>query len=68
MECLYCRGDLEWEDSYGNRDYIIFGNISGKIGNIYKCTNENCESDVFDNIYHTIGNDDSDDLIEGYPC
>jgi len=39
MECTYCGAELEYEDSYGNRDYIIYGNNNGKSGDIYRCPN-----------------------------
>ena len=39
MKCPHCGAELEWEDSYGNRDYIIYGNQNGKAGDIYKCPN-----------------------------
>ncbi|WP_125154408.1 hypothetical protein [Clostridium rectalis] len=41
MECLYCNAELEWQDSYGNYDYICHGDINGKAGDIYRCPN--CE-------------------------
>ncbi|WP_312286688.1 hypothetical protein [Terrisporobacter sp.] len=39
MECMYCGAELDWYDSYGNKDYIIYGNMNGKRGDIYKCPN-----------------------------
>lgn len=39
MECPYCGAELEWEDSYGNRDYICYGKEDGKLGDIYRCPN-----------------------------
>ena len=39
MECPHCNAELEWEDSYGNKDYIIYGNQNGKMGDIYRCPN-----------------------------
>jgi hypothetical protein len=39
MECIYCGAELEWEDSYGNHEYICHGDISGKSGDIYRCPN-----------------------------
>lgn len=38
MECTYCGSELVWEDSYGNKEYIIYG-TSPKSGDIYRCTN-----------------------------
>lgn len=66
MECPYCELELDWEDGYGNRDYIIFGDTDGKGGDIYKYHNEKCESSVFNNMFYTLGN--NDELLEGYPC
>ena len=47
MECIYCGAELEWYDSYGNKDYIIYGDMNGKRGDIYKCPNhegfESCQ-------------------------
>lgn len=37
MECLYCGAELEWYDSYGDKDYVIYGDSNGKRGDIYKC-------------------------------
>ena len=39
MECPYCGVELEWEDSYGTRDYISYGDSNGKSGDIYRCPN-----------------------------
>lgn len=39
MECTYCGSELEYEDSYGNRDYICHGDSNGKRGDIYRCPN-----------------------------
>lgn len=39
MECIYCGAELDWHDSYGNKDYIIYGDRSGKRGDIYICPN-----------------------------
>lgn len=46
MECMYCGAELELYDSYGNRDYVCYGNCSGKRGEIYKCPNH----EGFDNM------------------
>ena len=40
MECPYCGAELIEEDSFGNIDYICYGDRSGKRGDIYKCPNE----------------------------
>jgi hypothetical protein len=34
-------------------------------GDIYKCENQDCESEVFNYFFYTLGNSD---LKEGYPC
>lgn len=39
MECIYCQAELLHYDSYGNREYVIYGNPDGKVGEIYKCNN-----------------------------
>lgn len=39
MECPYCNTELEWEDSYGIKEYINYGNENYKNGDIYKCPN-----------------------------
>lgn len=39
MECPHCGAELELEDSYGNREYICYGNEKGKSGDIYRCPN-----------------------------
>ena len=39
MKCIYCGEELEYEDSYGNKEYIIYGYENGKMGDIYKCPN-----------------------------
>ena len=39
MECIYCGAELDWEDSYGNKSYIIYGDKDGKSGDIYRCPN-----------------------------
>ena len=39
MECPICGAELEYDDSYGNRDYICHDDIIGKSGDIYRCPN-----------------------------
>ena len=39
MECPYCGSELEWEDSYGTKEYIIYGDENYKSGDIYSCPN-----------------------------
>ena len=64
MECPYCNAELEWEDSYGTAEYIIYGNEKYKNGDIYKCPNhegfetkeealsydDTCEEDIWEYI------------------
>lgn len=38
MECTYCGEELTYEDSYGNKEYIIYGTCP-KSGDIYSCPN-----------------------------
>ena len=62
MKCPYCGEELEYHDYYG------FGNPNSnnfkKIGEIFKCENEDCEA--YEEHFHTKENDD--ELYEGYPC
>ena len=39
MECPYCGAELELEDSYGTKEYIIYGDEKYKSGDIYRCPN-----------------------------
>ena len=66
MECPYCQQELLWEDYFGTWGTAGFPGIEKK-GDIYRCDNEECESEIFNYLYHTylIG---PDNLIEGYPC
>lgn len=52
MECQYCGAELEWEDSYGNSDYIIYGDANGKGGDIYRCPNHEGFEDKEDAIQY----------------
>ena len=62
MECTYCGAELEHHDYYG----FYLGNDNwNKQGDIYRCENENCESEVFGYLFYT---DKQDNLHEGYPC
>lgn len=38
MNCIYCEAELTLEDSWGNKEYIIYGTVS-KSGDIYICPN-----------------------------
>ena len=58
MECPYCGAELEWEDSYGNAEYIIYSNIKGKFGDIYKCPNHQGFKTPEDVLEFIDGNDD----------
>ena len=65
MECPYCFEELEWHDYFGK--YTGQG-MSGmdKRGNIYKCPNEECDSQSFNYFFwNTLTNEE---LREGYPC
>lgn len=68
MECPYCDEELHCEDYYytGNLSAYEKGyNNSGfqKLGDIYKCDNEECE--MYQESFYT---DLQDNLHEGYPC
>jgi hypothetical protein len=39
MDCPNCGKELNHTDSYGNRAYISYGDQSGKVGDIYECSN-----------------------------
>lgn len=39
MECPFCGAELIWDDSYGTREYIIYGDENYKSGDIYRCPN-----------------------------
>ena len=62
MECPYCGAELDLDDFYGH--YLGNGNWD-KQGDIYKCPNQECESEVFGYFFHT---DLQENLYEGYPC
>lgn len=62
-KCPYCESDLNYHDYYGT-------GIPGltpfeKRGEVYKCENQECDSEVFNYHFHT---DKDGDLKEGYPC
>lgn len=70
MECPYCGSELEWDDTYGTSEYILYGNEKFKNGDIYKCPNregveEICDSSCFNGFFYT---DKQENLHEGYPC
>lgn len=63
MECPYCGQELDYHDYYGR----LCAHQDGKIlGEIYKCLNEDCESETFNYYFHT--REFSVELHEGYPC
>lgn len=63
MECPYCSNELDCDDYYG----LGIPGRTGfkKLGDIYKCRNEDCESELFNYYFHT---DCAGNLREGYPC
>lgn len=61
MECPYCEMELTIWDYYGlgipgREDFR-------KIGDIFKCQNEECEA--CDSTFYT---DEREELYEGFPC
>jgi len=75
MECPTCEQELNYHDYYfSGRQESRCGNSGNglhypasdykKLGDIYKCENEECES--FEESFYT--KLPSDELIEGYPC
>lgn len=61
MECPYCERELNLHDYYGIG--IPTRSDFRKIGDIYKCDNEDCET--YQECFYT---DPSGNLYEGYPC
>lgn len=57
--CPYCGHELEYHDCILQR--------SERVGEIYKCPNELCESEVFNYCFYEL-NRDGGGLHEGYPC
>lgn len=53
MNCPYCGQELDHIDYFGNS------------GEIYKCTNQECDSEFFDYMFHTANL--TDELQEGSP-
>lgn len=62
MECPYCEEELNDHDYYGRG--IPGRSDFQKVGDIYKCENEECEA--YQQTFYTRGN--NDELHEGYPC
>jgi hypothetical protein len=54
MECTYCGAELEYEDSYGNRDYICHDDRNGKRGDIYRCPNHEGFQEIEGSINHIL--------------
>ena len=46
MECPYCFQELDWHDYFGKYTGEGMSGIN-KTGDIYKCPNEECESETF---------------------
>jgi hypothetical protein len=70
MECPYCGEELTYHDYYGkikhaDHYYIYPQTWIERTGDIYKCPNEECESEVFNYLFYT---DKHENLHEGYPC
>ena len=75
MECPHCEYELTYHDTYftgkperfygtaGNGIYYPATSNYKKLGDIFKCMNEDCEA--FDQHFYT---DSNDNLNEGYPC
>ena len=64
-ECPYCGEELMYDDYYGR----ICAHQDGKtIGEIYKCCNEECESEMFNYSFYNESGLGNDELQEGYPC
>lgn len=62
MECPYCGDELDCIDYYG---YYLGNDNWDKKGDIFKCGNEECESETFNYNFYT---DQQGNLQEGYPC
>jgi hypothetical protein len=57
MICPHCNNELRCHDFYG---YYLGSDQWNKVGDIYKCTNDDCACYFHD---HNDG-----ELKEGYPC
>lgn len=62
MICPYCNQELKCIDYYG---FYLGNDKWNKQGDIFKCSNEECESEVFNYYFYT---DKQENLHEGYPC
>lgn len=72
MQCPYCEADLLCIDYYGIGNFAAqekYGYGFQKLGDIYKCVNEETvdeeEMECYDTYFYTNQNGD---LLEGYPC
>lgn len=59
QDCPNCGKPLEYDDYFGHH---VGGGEIKKAGDIYRCTNEECE----ERFYHTLDGDS--ELRTGYPC
>jgi hypothetical protein len=64
MNCSYCCEELFYHDFYG---YIAGPQRGEKLGDIFKCHNEECDSQVFNGFFFT-KKQNSSELYEGHPC
>ena len=63
IECPYCGKELILYDWFGTQ---MFTSSLQKMGDIYKCENQECESGIFNYYFYTY--DENYGLHEGYPC
>ena len=64
MICPCCDSELELHDYFGR----IASHQDGRVlGDIWKCTNEECDSVTFNYYFYTY-RDNGGNLHEGYPC
>jgi len=61
--CPDCGEDLTYDDSYG---YLAAHRSGEKIGDIYRCQNEECNE--YGTFYHNRSARGDDELKEGHPC
>jgi hypothetical protein len=68
--CEFCEAELDYEDSYGTKDYIIYGDIKGKNGEIFRCPNHQGFENKEDAIEYAKNNnlEYKDDLWEEIVC
>lgn len=67
MYCPYCNVELMWDDVFGKNLRLDSWNRVKpgfeKIGDIYRCGNEECE---YQGYFYML--ESNDNLYEGYPC